>query len=51
MVRMLSITFKKERYPIQGDITHGLEVFVDSSFTGILDKQDTQTGDRDTAMS
>ena len=33
------------------DITRGLEVFVDASFTGSWDKQDAQTGDRDTARS
>ena len=32
-------------------ITRGLEVFVDTSFTGNWDKQDAQTGDRDTARS
>ena len=35
----------------KADITRGLEVFVDASFTGNWDKQDAQTGDRDTARS
>ena len=33
------------------DITCGLEVFVDASFAGNWDKQDAQTGDRDTTIS
>ena len=36
---------------LRPDITHGLEVFVDASFAGNFDKQDAQTGDRDTARS
>ena len=35
----------------KADITRGLEVFVDASFTGNWDKQDAQTGDRDMARS
>ena len=35
----------------KADITRGLEVFVDASFAGNQDKQDAQTGDRDTARS
>ena len=35
----------------KADITGGLEVFVDASFAGKWDKQDAQTGDRDTARS
>ena len=33
------------------DITRDLELFVDASFVGNWDKQDAQTGDRDTARS
>ena len=35
----------------RADITGGLEGFVDASFEGNWDKQDAQTGDRDTARS
>ena len=35
----------------KADITRGLEVFADASFAGNWDKQDAQTGDRDTARS
>ena len=36
---------------LRADITCGLKVFVDASFAGKWDKQDAQTGDRDTARS
>ena len=42
---------KKREMRFCADITCGLEVFVDASFAGNLDKKDTQTGDRDTAQS
>ena len=35
----------------RADSTHGLEVFVDTSFEGNFDKKDAQTGDCDTARS
>ena len=41
----------KKGMRFRADITRGLEVFVDASFTGNWEKQDTQTGDRDTARS
>ena len=42
---------KRRRMRFRADITHVLEVFVDASFTGNWDKQDAQTGDRDTSRS
>ena len=42
---------KRKGIRFRVDITHGLEVFVDASFAGNWDKQDAQTGDRDTARS
>ena len=42
---------KRKGIRFRADITHGLEVFVDASFAGNWDKQDAQTGDRDTARS
>ena len=42
---------KRRRMRFRADITHVLEVFVDASFAGNWDKQDAQTGDRDTARS
>ena len=51
MVRMVSTTSRRKGIRFRADITRGLEVFVDASFAGNWDKQDTQTGDRDTARS
>ena len=42
---------KRKGMRFRADITRGLEVFVDASFAGNMDKQDAQTGDRDTARS
>ena len=42
---------KRKGIQFRVDITCGLEVFVDASFAGNWDKQDAQTGDRDTARS
>ena len=42
---------RKKGIKFKADITRGLEVFVDASFAGNWDKQDAQTGDRDTARS
>ena len=40
---------RKKGMWFQADLSRGLEVFVDASFTGNWDKKDAQTGDRDTA--
>ena len=40
---------KRKGIRFRADITRGLEVFVNASFAGNLDKQDAQTGDRNIA--
>ena len=42
---------KRKGIRFKADITRGLEVFVNASSAGNWDKQDAQTGDRDTARS
>ena len=42
---------RKKGIRFRADITRGLEEFIDASFAGNWDKQDAQTGDRDTARS
>ena len=42
---------RKKGIRFKADITCVLEVFVDASFTGNWDKQDAQTGERDTVRS